>query len=71
MMRFELQARFNFSGDVSGLTNEFEKFIATTNESILKKGSEKLAAIEHFTIEKGTLSLSIISEGALRPHNTT
>jgi seryl-tRNA synthetase len=69
MMRFELQARFTLSGDVSGLTKEFEKFIATTNESILKKGPEKLAVIEHFTIEKGTLSLSITSEGTLRPHN--
>jgi len=70
MMRFELQVRFTFSSDVSGLIKEFEKFIAVTNESILKKGSEKLAVIEHFTIEKGTLSLFIISEGTLRPHNT-
>ena len=69
MMRFALQARFTLSGDVSGLTKEFEKFIAETNESILKKGPEKLAVIEKYAIEKGTLSLFITSEGTLRPHN--
>src|SRR5512136_1262330 len=69
MMRFELQARFTLSDDISGLTKEFEKFITTTNESILKKGPEKLAVIEQFTIEKGILTLSITSEGTLRPHN--
>jgi seryl-tRNA synthetase len=69
MMRFDLQARFALSNDVSGLTKEFENFISRINESILKKGKEKLAVIEHFTIEKGTLSLSITSEGTLRPHN--
>ena len=70
MMRFDLQARFALSSDVSGLTKEFEIFISRANESILKKGQEKLAVIEHFTIEKGTLFLSITSEGTLRPHNT-
>ena len=56
MMRFELQARFTLSSDVSGLTKELERFIATANEKILKKKSEKLAIIERFTIEKETLS---------------
>jgi len=70
MMRFDLHARFSLSNDVSGLTKEFENFISRTNESILKKGQEKLAVIEHFTIEKSTLFLSITSEGSLRPHNT-
>ena len=70
MMQFDLQARFALSGEISGLTKEFESFISRTNESILKKGQEKLAVIKHFTIEKGALSLSITSEGTLRPHNT-
>ncbi len=70
MMRFDLQARFVLSSDVSGLTKEFEIFISRANESILKKGQEKIAVIEHFTIEKGILFLSITSEGPLRPHNT-
>ena len=70
MMRFELQARFTLSSDVSGLTKELERFIATANEKILKKKSEKLAIIERFTIEKETLSLLITSEGSLRPHNS-
>ncbi|HIH29289.1 MAG TPA: hypothetical protein HA260_05740, partial [Thermoplasmata archaeon] len=69
MMRFELQARFTLSSDVSALTKEFEKFIADTNESILKKGPEKLAVIEKCVLEKTLLSLFITSEGTLRPHN--
>ena len=69
MMRFELQARFTLSSDVTKLTKEFDKFIAETNETILKKGPEKLAVIEKYGIEKTTLSLSISSEGTLRPHN--
>jgi seryl-tRNA synthetase len=70
MMRFELQAILTLSGDISGLSTEFERFIAMANESILRKGSEKLAVIERFRIEKATLSLFITSEGTLRPHNT-
>jgi seryl-tRNA synthetase len=69
MMRFELQARFTLSNDISGLTNEFDTFIAHTNESILKKGPEKLAVVEKYIIEKTVLSLFITSEGTLRPHN--
>jgi seryl-tRNA synthetase len=70
MMRFDLQATFTLSADVSGLKKEIETFIATTNETILRKGLEKLASIEQFKAEGKTLSLTIISEGALRPHNT-
>ena len=69
MMRFELHARFTLSSDVSGLSKEFETFINQTNESILRKGPEKLAVIEKFSIEKTLLSLFITSEGTLRPHN--
>jgi seryl-tRNA synthetase len=69
MMRFDLHATFTLSADVSGLTKELEKFIKQTNETILKKGPEKLAIIEHFKAEKKTLTLSITSEGSLRPHN--
>jgi seryl-tRNA synthetase len=69
MMRFDLRARFTLSSDVSGITKEVEKFISTTNETILKKGLEKLAVIEQCTVEKETLLLTITSEGTLRPHN--
>lgn len=69
MMRFDLRARFTLSSDVSKLTKEFTQFIATTNETILRKGPEKLAVIEQFSINKESLSLTIISEGTLRPHN--
>jgi seryl-tRNA synthetase len=70
MMRFDLQTRFMLSSDVSNLSKEFEMFITTTNETILKKGPEKLAYINQFTLAKDALVLSITSEGALRPHNT-
>ena len=70
MMRFELQARLTLSSDISGLSSEFERFIAEANQSILRKGAEKLAVIERFTIENETLCLWITSEGTLRPHNT-
>ncbi len=69
MMRFDLHARFTLSIDVTNLSKEFEQFITTTNETILRKGPEKLAVIESFKIQKETLSLIIISEGNLRPHN--
>lgn len=70
MMRFDLQGTFTLSADVSGITKELETFIATANDTILKKGPEKLAVIEQFKAEKKTLFLTIVSEGALRPHNT-
>jgi seryl-tRNA synthetase len=69
MTRFELQARFTLSSDVTGLEKEFERFIASANESILKKGQDRLAVIENYTLDKETLSLFITSEGTLRPHN--
>lgn len=69
MMRFDLRARFTLSSDVSALSKELKSFIATTNETILRKGPEKLAVIDAFTIHKETLTLTIISEGTLRPHN--
>jgi seryl-tRNA synthetase len=69
MMRFDLQARFTLSANVLGLTKEIETFIAQTNEKILRKGTETLAVIDVFKAEGKTLALTIISEGAYRPHN--
>ena len=69
MMKFHLQARFTLSTDVSKLSKEFDGFIKTTNETILRKGPEKLAVIESFKLQKDNLFLSIVSEGSLRPHN--
>jgi len=68
-MKFDLQGTFTLSDDISKISKEIEKFIATTNETILKKGPEKLAKIEHFKIDKKRLFLTIASEGTLRPHN--
>jgi len=68
-MKFDLKGTFTLSDDISKISKEIEKFIATTNETILKKGPEKLATIEHFRVDKKRLILTIASEGAFRPHN--
>ena len=68
-MKFDLKGTFTLSDDISKISKEIEKFIATTNETILKKGQEKLATIEHFKIDKKKLILTIASEGTFRPHN--
>lgn len=67
MTRFNLQAKFMLSGDVSKLAKEIKNFISRTNESILRK--DKLAVIESFSSEKTTICMSIVSEGVFRPHN--
>ncbi len=69
-MKFDLKATFVFSGDVSSISKDIEKFVSTINSTILKKGQEKVAEIEQFKIEKKALTLTITSEGDLRPHNT-
>ena len=68
-MKFDLKGTFTLSNDISKISKEIENFIATTNETILKKGPEKLATIEHFKVDKKRLILTIASEGAFRPHN--
>jgi len=68
-MKFDLKGTFTLSDDISKISKEIEKFIATTNETILKKGPEKLATIEHFKVDGKKLILTIASEGAFRPHN--
>ncbi|MBN1280237.1 MAG: serine--tRNA ligase [Candidatus Thermoplasmatota archaeon] len=69
MMQFTLQACFTLSCDVTSLTRDIDRFVTTTNETILRKGPEKLAVIEQHSLEKETLRLSITSTGTLRPHN--
>jgi len=68
-MKFDLKGTFTLSDDISKISKEIEKFIATTNETILKKGPEKLATIEHFKVDKKKLILTIASEGTFRTHN--
>jgi len=69
VMKFDLKATYTLSNDISGITKEIEKFITTMNTTVLKKGPEKLATIEAYTIDKKSLHLTITSEGTLRPHN--
>ncbi len=68
-MKFDLKGTFTLSDDISKISKEIENFIDTTNETILKKGPEKLATIEHFKVDGKKLVLTIVSEGAFRPHN--
>ena len=56
MMRFELQAAFTLSSDVSGLTREFDRFIAQTNESILKVDELRKAGVGQLLLQMGRIS---------------
>jgi len=69
-MRFDLNGCFSLSGDATPFKKDLEQFIADVNKTLFKKDdAKKSARIEHFTVEKNSLLLNIISEGVLRPHN--
>ncbi len=68
-MRFNLEAHFTFSGDISSIKKDMEKFISDANEDLMKKYHKEIANIEIFKIEKNSLFLNIVSYGNFRPHN--
>ena len=68
-MKFDLQASFTFSGDITAIKKEIERCVSTLNETVLKKDEAHKAIIERAAIEGNKLSLSICSEGVFRPHN--
>ena len=68
-MKFDLKGNFTFSGDISSIKNEIEKFISTTNETLLKRDPNKKVKIESHKIEKNSLFLNIVSYAEFRPHN--
>ena len=60
-MKFDLKGTFTFSGDISSIKNEIEKFISTTSETLLKRDADKKASIESYKIGKNSLFLNIVS----------
>jgi len=68
-MKFNLEAHFTFSHDISKINKEIEKFISKTKENIVQKYPKKIASVEIIKIEKKSLVLTIISYGNFRPHN--
>ncbi|MDH7506742.1 MAG: serine--tRNA ligase [Candidatus Thermoplasmatota archaeon] len=66
-MRFNLDANFTFSSDVSKIKNEIEKTVSFFNDSLLAK--DKSIKIFVKNLEKNYLILNIFSEGVFRPHN--
>ena len=45
-MRFNLEAHFTFSGDISSIKKDMEKFISDANEDLMKKYHKEIANIE-------------------------
>jgi seryl-tRNA synthetase len=66
-MKFDLKAGFTFSGDISSFNKEIESFVSNYGKSLLEK--DKSVKIKNVKIQKNSLSLDIISEGAFRPHS--
>jgi seryl-tRNA synthetase len=66
-MKFDLDANFNFSSDISKIKKEIDLFIKNFNSSINKK--DKTAKIDNIKIKGQTLNFNISSEGVFRPHN--
>jgi len=66
-MKFDLNASFTFSSDVSSLKKEIEDFVSKYNKALLEK--DKSVKIKNVKIQKSLLSLDIVSGGVFRPHN--
>ena len=68
-MKFDLQATFTFSGDLSSIANKIKTFLTNESKNILKKDKESKVEFTNISIKKNSLSLTISSHGAFRPHN--
>ncbi len=66
-MKFDLKVDFAFSGIISNIKSEIEKFLSDFNKSLILK--DKTIKINGISIQKNILSLNIFSEGVFRPHN--
>jgi len=64
-MKFDLSAKFTFSGDISSIKKDVESFVTDFNRTLKQKD----ASIKISNISKNLLSLDIISHGSYRPHN--
>lgn len=66
-MKFNLDANFVFSSDISQIKNEIEKNVSIFNASLFLK--DKSIKIFIKNLEKNYLIINISSEGVFRPHN--
>ncbi|KYK26177.1 hypothetical protein AYK20_03795 [Thermoplasmatales archaeon SG8-52-1] len=66
-MKFNLNASYIFSSDISFIKKDIEIFVSNYNKSLILK--DKTIIFKNILVEKNSLSLNIISEGIFRPHN--
>ena len=66
-MKFNLNASFIFSSDVSFIKKDIETFVSNYNKSLIQK--DKSMNFKNILVQKNSFSLNIISEGIFRPHN--
>jgi len=68
-MKFNLEAQFTFSTDISSILKDIENFILDYNTNILKADPNKQVEINILQIKDKLMLFNIISEGNFRPHN--
>lgn len=66
-MKFDLNVCFAFSGDISSIKKELEKFLSDYAKNLSQK--DKTLSFNDIKISKNNLCFDIVSEGAIRPHN--
>jgi ATP-dependent protease ClpP protease subunit len=59
-MKFDLKGTFTLSDDISKISKEIEKFIATTNETILKKVRKNLQQLSILRLMARSLFLLLL-----------
>jgi seryl-tRNA synthetase len=68
-MRFDLEAQFTFSSDISSITQEIQNFFSKFNKNFEEKDPNKSITAKVLKIKNKILLLDISSEGNYRPHN--
>ncbi|RKX94875.1 MAG: serine--tRNA ligase [Spirochaetes bacterium] len=66
-MKFNLNVCFTFSGDISSIKKELEKFLLDYSENLSQK--DETLGFRDIKISKDNLCFDIVSEGVVRPHN--
>jgi len=66
-MKFNLNVCFTFSGDISSIKKELEKFLLDYSENLSQK--DETLGFRDIKISKNNLCFDIVSEGVVRPHN--
>lgn len=68
-MKFDLEAHFTFSTDITSIKSDIEKLILSFNKNLEKKYPMEIANIRILDFKKNSLSINIGSNGNFRPHN--